>query len=562
MINQWREPLSRPLKFGIAVAACVSQSFGRTMRLTFALGLRSCVVAATLLLATATASEPKNPLIGANREQLLARFGEPKSTIVAGEREVWFYPKQRLVLRNGTVVEVQPIEAEPVRRPAPVAVEPTPAPPVQATAPTQGAAPSAAPVATAQPAPGPAQAAAPSSTTGPAVAPTAMPPAVAPAPEEQGLEIKRVRPPPADFNPSAPTDTTTLPAMANTPAAAASVDTTPVAKSTPSAPVATTTAPADANAAPSSTATGPSVPSRPAAEPAATPTSKTTGAPETTAPVAATDASTATPAPPEPPATVTPPPEDKAKARKLLAVRQRVREARDEQAEPPLISPTTYVIAAIVVFGGVGYLIWRSRQRNLALAATAVSRTPFAGPTATDGGARFTVDLLAKLEWKRFEELVASYYSKTGVVAERTKSGPASPVNIKISWKGEPRPFACVKCIARPAGLIDVRPVQELFTTISADDIRRGYVVSTGKFNVPARDYAEEKHLTLLPGDLLLEKLNALPDSARAELLQETTTGDYSTPSCPKCEKKMVRSADDPERWQCPDHPDQTIAAV
>ena len=41
------------------------------------------------------------------------------------------------------------------------------------------------------------------------------------------------------------------------------------------------------------------------------------------------------------------------------------------------------------------------------------------------------------------------------------------------------------------------------------DDIRRGYVVTTGKFNVPARDFAEEKHLTLLPGDIFLEKLNA-----------------------------------------------------
>jgi restriction system protein len=145
------------------------------------------------------------------------------------------------------------------------------------------------------------------------------------------------------------------------------------------------------------------------------------------------------------------------------------------------------------------------------------------------------------------------------VVATRTKTGPASPVHIRISWKGEPRPFACVQCIAHPAGLIDVKPLQDLFAAISAEDIRRGYVITTGKFNVPARDFAEEKHLTLLPGEIFLEKLNALPDAARNELMQEVTTGDYSTPSCPKCEGKMVRSAEDSSVWQCPTHPDATL---
>jgi restriction system protein len=134
-------------------------------------------------------------------------------------------------------------------------------------------------------------------------------------------------------------------------------------------------------------------------------------------------------------------------------------------------------------------------------------------------------------------------------------------VHIKISWKGEPRPFACVQCIAHPAGLIDVVPVQELFATLTAEDIRRGYVVTTGKFNVPARDFAEEKHITLMSGDIFLEKINALPSSARAELIQEFTVGDYKTPSCPKCDAKMVPSAENPAVWVCKAHPEEKIPA-
>ena len=180
-----------------------------------------------------------------------------------------------------------------------------------------------------------------------------------------------------------------------------------------------------------------------------------------------------------------------------------------------------FFIAGAVVLGGFGFLYWRYRQRQFILAATSVVNTPLvpvAPPAFTGNG--FTAEELKQLEWKRFEELVAAYYSKTGVVAVRTKTGPESPVHIKISWKGEPRPFAYVQCIAQASGLIDVKPLQALVAALAADNIRRGYLVTSGKFNAPARDFAEEKHLTLMPAELFLEKLNALPAAARAEIMQ------------------------------------------
>lgn len=229
----------------------------------------------------------------------------------------------------------------------------------------------------------------------------------------------------------------------------------------------------------------------------------------------------------------------------------------DEGAAPDtsgsVFTGQTYVIAAVIIFGGIGYLVWRRRERSLALVATAVSRSPFTPettPAAT--GARFTPELLGKLEWKRFEELVAAYYNKTGVVATRTKTGPASPVHIKISWKGEQRPFASVHCIAHPSGLVDAKSIQALCEVLAAEDIRRGYVVTSGKFSVAARDLAEEKHITLLSGDIFIEKLNALPDPARNELMKDASAGDYSTPTCPQCESKMARAPEDSSMWKCP----------
>lgn len=487
---------------------------------------------ALALVLAANAAEPPSPLVGATREQVMARYGEPKSQIVIGNRVILNYQRERVILRDGVVVDVEKIAEPrvPTPAPAPAATDAT------ATAPAAGER-SAAPAATA---PASSGTTAPSTATTPATGTTAAGTAASEtpaAPAEPRFEIKSIRapgvPPPRPI-----TKQEAAPAQKTQPAATA-----------PSAPM---------------------VASAPTAEAQRPSASSTTTAPSTTttainmAPLAST-----TVAPTTPPETEEPkpdePPAEPVKAEKKAKPVKKVRKAASEpdipDTEEIINSKGNYVIAFLVAATGIGYIVWQIRSRKLALAATAVSRAPFSMPIVAKSGVTFNAELLQNLEWKRFEELVASYYSKTGVVAVRTKSGPAAPVHIKISWKGESRPFAYVQCIAQPGGLIDSKPLQDLVNSLAADDIRRGYVVSTGKFSVNARDLAEEKHITLLPGDIFLEKINALPDAARSELMQQTTTGDYTTPSCPKCEAKMVRSLDDPMIFRCPTHPDQQIAS-
>lgn len=480
----------------------------------FVVGLRACSVAAILALTVAEAAEPKPAsLMGATREQVLARLGEPRSNIVAGTREVLLFERERVVLRNNVVVEVDLIPVEPAPRPAPLPSEPADVAEEKS---------SSNDVVVEKPAP-PSQ---------------PSPVSAADAP----LEIRSVRragasaprlPPKSEPAPAAPTTTS--------PSSNAPQQTTSSAPA--SAPATPGTAVvATAPASPPALATSAAIPETDVLP------SKTVGdaAGETADPAKAeTIAAEAAPAP-------------KAVAPKTAA-RPR-HEPALETEEPSVFTLRSYGIAFLIVAGGIGYIMWRSRQRKLELAATAVSRTPFAAPVAVAAGARFTADLLSKLEWKRFEQLVAAYYGKTGVVATRTNTPPSSPVHIKISWKGESRPFAFVQCIAHPVGLVDAKPIQELVASME-EDIRRAYVVTTGKFNVSARDFAEEKHVTLLSGDILLEKLNALPDGARNELMQEITTGDYSTPSCPICGAKMNRSPDEPPVWRCAAHPEAVIAA-
>ena len=101
-----------------------------------ATSLRACCAAVVLLLVGAQAAEQKTPL-GATRAQVIDRLGEPRRVIATRDREVLFYPRERIVLREGVVIEVEPLmEALPPPRRAPAPLPNSPAP-------VGGAAPSA-----------------------------------------------------------------------------------------------------------------------------------------------------------------------------------------------------------------------------------------------------------------------------------------------------------------------------------------------------------------------------------------------------------------------------------
>ena len=186
------------------------------MRPTFADGLKACCLALAVTLAAVFAAETPaaNPLIGLTRDQVVSRIGEPRSQIAAGNRLVMLFAKERLVLRDGVVIEVERLSAEPVRRPAE-----TPPAPVAVTAAAPAVAGAATP--TVVPTPGTVPAAVPPTATPGAVpvpvvaVPVAAPvagveaaPAAAvvmpPAPPEPKIEFKLVRPPSGKYVRPAP----------------------------------------------------------------------------------------------------------------------------------------------------------------------------------------------------------------------------------------------------------------------------------------------------------------------------------------------------------------------
>lgn len=444
------------------------------------------------LLTFARAAEPPHPLIGATRDQVLQKLGGPKSQLEAGSRTVLLYQNERIVLRDNLVVEVEPMGS--------VMVRPSPAPSAEVTVSTGGGSP----------------ARAVDVNPSPAVAPAATSAAVAPLEtaamqaggNEPKVEIKLVRPPSANYTrPTGPSpEVNPRPPQVTAPA-------NPLVATKPVAPV----------AEPASAAANP----KPAAEPVVAPP------PENVAKKSADEAA-AEQARAEKLAAEAAAKEMKAKA--IEATRRRLKDANAQGPEESPISSTLLIAIGAVVVGGLGFVIWRWRQRQFELAATSVQNTPVApgGGTAVASlaaGSTFTDDYIGQLDPGRFEILVSAYFNKTGVVASRAKAGQGAVAQIRISWKGEPKPFAGVLCIAAPEGAIEAKALMPMMAELEADQIRRGQVVTTGRFSAGAKQFAVEKHLTLLSGESLLEKLNALPESARKDIHNSVLAGENAQPT-------------------------------
>jgi hypothetical protein len=192
----------------------------------------------------------------------------------------------------------------------------------------------------------------------------------------------------------------------------------------------------------------------------------------------------------------------------------------------------------------------RSTVPNAARAARPPAVTPpLSRPT------EWTRDLLSTLEWKRFEEVCEGYWRGKGYPARSTGPGADGGVDVSIADRVDAaKVFAVAQCKSwsKPVG---VEPVRALWGSRDHFGAHLALFYSMNGFTDDARAFAVGKHLKLIDGDELLRQVKTLPDAERSALLDHVIRGDYSTPSCPKCEIKMVRkSGRDGKRdyWSCP----------
>jgi restriction system protein len=165
----------------------------------------------------------------------------------------------------------------------------------------------------------------------------------------------------------------------------------------------------------------------------------------------------------------------------------------------------------------------------------------------------WSLDLLQELEWKRFEEVTAEYYRIQGFDAKTTRIGADGGIDIVLRKDGLDKPIAVVQCKAHKNN-IGIKPIRELYGVMAAEKIENGVFITTSDYTSEAIQFADEKKMLLLSGKDFIQKINNLNHEQKSKLLDFATHGDYITPTCPRCDIKMIiktRRKDGGEFWGC-----------
>jgi restriction system protein len=218
-------------------------------------------------------------------------------------------------------------------------------------------------------------------------------------------------------------------------------------------------------------------------------------------------------------------------------------------------------ILLMAVLSFVAWAIWRNARNDdestvTPSAPVTIDRSPplYLKPTWTRG-------LLSELEWKRFEDVVAAYSQELGYEAVTTRVGADGGVDVKLFQSGNPQPVMIIQCKAWDAYKVGIKPVRELFGVMAADKVANGAFFTTGEFTAEAEEWARDKNLDLVNGREFLSRIGQLPPTTQNKLLIVATEGDYTTPTCPSCNVKMIlRTATKganagSEFWGCRSYP-------
>jgi restriction system protein len=151
-------------------------------------------------------------------------------------------------------------------------------------------------------------------------------------------------------------------------------------------------------------------------------------------------------------------------------------------------------------------------------------------------------DLLDGMDWRDFEWLVSEAFRRQGYAAAATPAGADGGVDLVLRKDGEK---FLVQCKHWRAFAVGVEVVRELYGVMAARGATGGFVVTSGKFTDPAREFADGRNITLMDGArlrVLLGTAGASSTAGRRRSIENSPDTEHvAAPPCPRCAKPMVK---------------------
>jgi restriction system protein len=227
-----------------------------------------------------------------------------------------------------------------------------------------------------------------------------------------------------------------------------------------------------------------------------------------------------------------------------------------------------YLLPIIFTAGAIASIFAKRKRRQLFNSVT------------TPGG-----HTLGSISWREFELLVGEALRRRGYsILETGGSGPDGGVDLIARKDGEKYLVQCKQWRAMQVG---VPVVRELYGAMAAEGAVGGFVVTSGTFSKPARDFASGRNVQLVDGAALQQWMNeakkpgprptvevvpepvgrvepVLGPAVAEPALKEVKPAvpvEPKAPACPHCRKTMVvrmaRSGANAggNFWGCADYP-------
>ncbi len=169
---------------------------------------------------------------------------------------------------------------------------------------------------------------------------------------------------------------------------------------------------------------------------------------------------------------------------------------------------------------------------------------------------QWSLELLQALEWKRFGLLCSAYYGHRQFRVEAADCGDKRGTDARLYFKALRDPVAIVHCRAWGTRTVGVQPLRELLQAMEASKVPKGIFHAPSDYTNEAKAFAGAHRVQLVSGQQFVARLAELPEDVRRVVLELVTEGDYATPTCPACGRKMALHAPETgEVWACSGFP-------
>jgi len=157
-------------------------------------------------------------------------------------------------------------------------------------------------------------------------------------------------------------------------------------------------------------------------------------------------------------------------------------------------------------------------------------------------------EAVAGMSWREFELLVGEALRRRGFSIEETGgNGPDGGIDLIARKDGE---RYLVQCKHWRAIQVGVPTVRELYGAMAAEGAVGGFVITSGTFTQPAREFASGRNLQLVDGAQLKSWIVAAQrkepifekpvEPVAVPAAQSTEAPQPEAPACPFCRKTMV----------------------